>query len=254
MKNGSRLLAVSVSVLMLVSFFSVSYAKDTGKSKQNISSDQCPGCKDLIGKLLPNAPIDEVVKVTDGPIYQVVVDKKVLYTDGSRHIMLGAVMDMQSGVNITQAKFEQINRVDFSVFPLDKAILVKGNGQNKKKMLIFHDVDCPYCKKLVGEIPQISNDIDVYVYLFPLTSIHPQALDKSVTVWCSSNRAEALDRVTVTGAGITNIASCITPIPDILKLGEKYGVIGTPTIFLSNGERIGGYVSAIVINEKLSGK
>ncbi len=214
------------------------------------ASDVCTGCVDTISKLFKSSKIGDIDKITDGPLYQVVVNDKIAYTDGKRYIFMGVALDITTGQNITQAKFDEINKLDFNSFDLTKSILVKGSGNNQKKILIFHDVDCPFCKKLVGEIPAIYSDTDVYVYLFPLTSIHPGAFQKSVSIWCSKNRKEALDMVT-NGENIPN-TQCENPVQDIIGIAEKLGLSGTPVIFFSNGKRNNGYIPAEGINSFFS--
>jgi thiol:disulfide interchange protein DsbC len=105
---------------------------------------------------------------------------------------------------------------------------------------VFYDPDCPYCKRLYSELRD-SKEFTIYYFLYPLREIHPSAYDKSVSIWCSKDRAKALDKVE-SGKDIPK-KECSHPVDEIIALGRNLGINGTPTIILEDGRRISGYVS-----------
>jgi thiol:disulfide interchange protein DsbC len=73
---------------------------------------------------------------------------------------------------------------------------------------------------------------------------------KMESVWCSKDRKAA---ITQAKQG-TNVkaASCVTPIAKQYALGEQLGVRGTPAIFTTTGDYIGGYLPPQQLLEQLS--
>jgi thiol:disulfide interchange protein DsbC len=81
--------------------------------------------------------------------------------------------------------------------PLEHAIkTVRGDGS--RKLVVFSDPDCPYCKGLEGELAKIDN-VSIFTFLYPLEGLHPDAKGKAERVWCSSNRAKAWSELMATG-------------------------------------------------------
>lgn len=161
----------------------------------------------------------------------------MLYMDESgRYLLIGEIYDLKTSKNITVIRMEEINRVDFSSLPLDKAVKV---GSGKYRLAVFYDPDCPYCRRLYSELRD-SKEFTIYYFLYPLREIHPDAYDKSVKIWCSEDRAKALDEVE-SGKDIPK-KECPHPVDEIITLGRNLGINGTPTIILPDGRRITGYV------------
>ncbi len=87
----------------------------------------------------------------------------------------------------------QLNRFDWDALPLNLAFKrVKGNGS--RKLAMFSDADCPYCKRIEGEIKQL-DDVTIYTFLFPIDQLHPDAARKSTLIWCAPDQAKAWDEL-----------------------------------------------------------
>ncbi len=123
--------------------------------------------------------------------------------------------------------------------PLDKAIkVVKGNGS--RKVAIFSDVDCPYCKRLEqNELSQIDN-VTIYTFLYPLKQLHPDAAEKSKLIWCAKDRATAWNNWVFKGKLPSSAGDCKVPLETVGDLARKIGVASTPTLIFSDGKRMMG--------------
>ena len=127
------------------------------------------------------------------------VDGQVYYITGDgRYILGGPLLDVRANRDLTEARLEKISAIAFDSLPLDRAIKhVKGSGA--RKMAIFEDPDCPYCKTLEQALTGIDN-VTVYVFLCPIDQIHPDAAQKSKADWCAKDPAQAWNDIMRTSA------------------------------------------------------
>jgi thiol:disulfide interchange protein DsbC len=165
---------------------------------------------------------------------------------------MGAVLDLNAQKNLTEERMQKLTAVKFDTLPLGDAIkVVKGNGS--RKIAVFADADCPYCKKFEQELANVT-DITVYTFLYPLDQLHPEAGKKSKQIWCAPDKAKAWDDWMIKGTLPKNDGSCENPVAKTVQMGQKLGVQGTPTIIFADGRRIPGMVPAAKLEQLLSGK
>ena len=175
-------------------------------------------------------------------IYEAAVAKEVIYFDESaRFLMAGRLLDMERAVDLTEERVKDIRRIKFDDLPLDKAVkTVYGTG--KKRLAVFTDVDCPFSRRLSETLSQLT-DTTVYTFLFPLTSIHPQAKAKSEAIWCAKDSSASLTAALKGEAIAQTVANnpiCNAPVTDTIKLASTLGIAGTPTLINEAGNRISG--------------
>jgi len=190
----------------------------------------------VVQKALPRVEIQHVETLEMNPtVYIVTTSQGVLYLDGSgRYLFTGELYDLVAQENLTQAHSMGTERIRFDDLPLSAAILYK---KGKHKVAVFADPDCPFCQKLHPELRDL--DADVYVFLFPLTELHPLAYRKSVSAWCSEDRIAALN--TVMSKQSLPFRNCEHPVDRTLTLAAKLGLRATPTVILEDGSVIEGY-------------
>lgn len=138
-------------------------------------------------------------------------------------------------------KQPEMRKVDIGSIPLTGTMLV-GDAKAKHKVIVFSDPDCPYCRKLHQEMKKLTKerkDIAFYIKLFPLP-MHPNAYGKTKTVLCK-NSPKLLDDA-FEGKEIPQTDCDTKALDDNIKLAEKLGIGGTPTIILPDGRVIPGYV------------
>jgi thiol:disulfide interchange protein DsbC len=192
------------------------------------------------------APVDAITRLPVNGLYEVRAGEEVFYTDTTgNYIMIGSLVDLRTRENLTRTRIEEIKQASlpqfkFAELPLDEAVkVVKGNG--KRKVAIFEDPNCGYCKKLEKSILDVG-DVTIYVFLYPI--LGPDSLVKSKQVWCANNRAKAWNDWMQNATALVGEGSCATPLDKNLALGKKLRVDGTPTLFFSNNKRIEGTVDA----------
>jgi thiol:disulfide interchange protein DsbC len=197
--------------------------------------------------------VEMVRKTPYGGLYEVNMDGQLFYTDEKvSYFVVGNIIDAKTDRNVTQERMRDLMRVKFDSLPLEAAIKqVKGNG--KRKLVVFSDPDCPYCKKLEAELAKVS-DVTIYTFLYPLPSLHPQAIDKAKAVWCSADRLKAWDELMNKGA-VPPAANCdIAPLAKVAELGARLKVNGTPTLIFADGLRVPGMVPAAELEKLLNGE
>ena len=207
--------------------------------------------REVMKNTYPELPIKSIQKTDYNDLYEVFIGSQIIYTNDAFDFLIveGRVVDPKTKIDLTDLRLEELTRVNFNDLPLSDAIkVVKGNG--KRKIAIFSDVDCPYCKRL--EKKELSNidNITIYTFLYPL-AIHPEAEEKSKKIWCAKDRAKAWNEYIFKDKLPKNSGDCKTPINKILKLGKDLGISSTPTIILSNGKRVPGAIPYKQLEEYL---
>lgn len=201
----------------------------------------------LLAKLksaYPNTTFSRVKPTPVDGVYEVVMGKNTAYVDSSsRYFFFGHLYDMQEQKDLTedQPTPQLPEGKDFSKLPLSDAIkIVKGNGS--RTFAVFSDPDCPYCKKLEQELKSMT-DYTLYVFLMPLSGLHPDAPKKAEDMWCSKDKARAwLDYMNKGTSPVS--AKCANPISKNLALAESLGIRGTPTLIAKSGKVMPGYAPA----------
>jgi len=167
--------------------------------------------------------------------------KTVVYMDATgQYLINGHIFDTQTRTDLTAARIEALNGIDWAKLPLDKAII---SGDPKGvPVAVFTDPECPFCKKLEHVLPNVKG-LKIYTFLYPLVKLHPQSRAKSETIWCSKDRHKALQATMLDGESLKAL-TCKNPVDDIIKLGTKLGVSGTPTLFANDGRKHAGTMTA----------
>lgn len=115
---------------------------------------------------------------------------------------------------------------------------------------MFTDIDCPYCRKLHDEVPQLNEyGITVNYYAFPRSGPNTASFRKYESVWCADDQQAAMDAAKA-GRKVAD-ASCENPVREQFELGSRVGVTGTPAIVLEDGNMVRGYVPAQRLAEGL---
>jgi thiol:disulfide interchange protein DsbC len=203
----------------------------------------------------PKANVERVKKLPEIDLYQIVVARGeepiIIYTDENfRFMMQGSLVDTKSMRDINDDTVKELTAIDFNSLPLDRAIKkVKGNGS--RKVVVFSDPDCPFCKRIEQEFEKMT-DVTVYVLLYPIESLHAKAPERSRAIWCSPNRLKAWEDYMLRGTAPTAKGDCANPVADIVALGRSKGINGTPTLVFADGTRIPGALTAAQLEAQFS--
>ncbi|MCB5186329.1 DsbC family protein [Methylobacillus gramineus] len=210
--------------------------------------------KKSIEATYPKVKVESIVKTPYAGLYEVFLDGQIVYTDDKFSFLIaeGRLVEPKTKRDITGERLDELTRVDFSALPLDQAIkVVKGNGS--KKLVVFSDPDCPYCKRLEQKELTGITDVTIYTFLFPLEQLHPDAGNKSRAIWCAPDRAKAWQDWVLNGQLPKAQGTCDTPIEKVAELGKKMNVTSTPTLIFADGKRMLGAYPAKDIEKAMAG-
>jgi thiol:disulfide interchange protein DsbC len=93
---------------------------------------------------------------------------------------------------------------------------------------------------------------NVTIYTFPTPILSPNSADKAIAAWCAEDRAAAWDKLMSGGALAQGAAACPHPLASVAALAKRFEITSTPVIYLGDGRRINGFVSADSLEKALS--
>jgi thiol:disulfide interchange protein DsbC len=251
---------LGLSGLGLISF-SLSYA--------------CPTPQQLEPLLNKKQSIFKVEKIEPSPVKgvcQVITELKgfenkpkiVLYVDETgRYIFLGArngltfIYDLKKDKNLTAEVLEEINKLSSKdVKNLDKYVAFT-YGNKGKVIYLFTDPECPFCQKLEPTLKKLADEgkIQIKVILYPLP-FHAHAKEKAIAMVCHNIGWKGLQNKYWNNINMENLSKWQCEkgkklVEESIKIGNKYGITGTPTIITQDGKKIVGALPEPVIKKEL---
>ena len=205
-----------------------------------------------IAERLPDFPkIDEVTKTPIPGVYELRVGTELVYSDErGEHIIQGALIDTRTGVNLTEARIDKLTAIDFANLPLKDAIVFK-QGTGARKLVVFADPNCGYCKKFEREILQVK-DVTVYTFLYSI--LGGDSPEKSRNIWCAKDNTSVWREWMVNGTVPPRaMAQCDAgALQRNLAMGKKYRVNGTPALVFEDGKRVPGALPPAQIEAQLT--
>ena len=211
--------------------------------------------RQAVQTLAPGAKVTNIVKSVLPGLQEVTLEgpqgPMVVYADDKgEYILAGDLLDVKNRRNLTKERMDKLTEVKWDTLPLDNAIkVVRGDG--KRKLAVFSDPDCPYCKKAEQEFAKLDN-VTIYVFPYPLP-MHTDAGRKAKLVWCIKDRSKAWLDLMLKGKVPEGKTDCDNPVDENLALGNKLRVDGTPALIFPNGKRVPGYVDAGRLESLLNG-
>lgn len=178
-------------------------------------------------------------------------DAAYVFADG-KYAVLGDLYETSSDNNLTEAHRRDERLKLLSAIP-ESQMVVFGPATAKHTITVFTDMDCQYCRRLHSQIAQINQlGIRVRYIAYPRTGPNTESWAKAEQVWCSTDRQSALTQAKL-GKPLSTKVCKDNPVQAEYALGEKFGLQGTPTIVLANGDIIPGYLEPQDLANQLKG-
>lgn len=237
-----------MKIKSFITMIGLTLAVATPSFAQDVSASVLAKLKELY----PSTQFTGIRKSEVDGIYEVMMRNNVAYTDKTgRFFMFGHLWDMQERTDVTAERLADANKVDFDSLPLSDAF-VRVKGKGKRRIALFSDPDCPYCKRLEVELAKL-DDITIYTFPYPLDQLHPDAKRKSVAIWCAKDQGKAWDEFMQIGKITPLEVNCENPVERNIALGNSMGINGTPTMILSNGHKLSGALPADQLEKAIQG-
>jgi len=234
MKNPLRGLAA----LFLAAAFASPALADEASIRKNIA------------ERLPDFPkIDEITKTGIPGIWELRVGTDVLYSDeNGSYLIQGELVDTKTRVNITEQRVAKLTAIDWKNLPLKDAIVWK-QGSGERKLVVFADPNCGYCKKFERDLQEVKN-VTVYTFLYPI--LGGDSPEKSRRIWCAKDNTKAWRDWMIKGTPIENAPDCdASALQRNFAFGKKHRINGTPGLVFEDGSQRAGALNAEAIEKML---
>jgi len=203
------------------------------------------GVDDTIRKaikgILPDVTVDSITPAPIAGLSEVLIGAKLFYvTNDGKYIFDGTLIEMATRTDLSEKRLSsvrheligKVSEKDMIIFPASKP---------RHTLTVFTDIDCGYCRKLHKDIAKYNDEGITVRYLpFPRSGPDTPSYYKAVSVWCSSDRQDALTRAKA-GEELPR-STCDNPVLASLALGHEMGVSGTPSLLLEDGQLLPGYL------------
>jgi thiol:disulfide interchange protein DsbC len=206
-----------------------------------------------LAERIPALPkIDEVRPTPVAGIFEVRYGGgEIFYSDATGdHIFVeGAMVATATMSNLTEARLDKINAIDFAALPLKDAITLK-QGSGERKMAVFVDPNCGYCKRFERDLTTIK-DVTIYTFLMPILGADSKT--KSRDIWCAGDSPKVWRGWMLDGKAPPKAAAqCDSAaVERNLALSRQYRINGTPAVVFADGTRRPGAISAEMVEKLL---
>ncbi len=198
----------------------------------------------IVKKIVPNGTVAEIKVSPLKSVWQIDVDagegkRGSLYLDFSKKFLIaGQIVPVES-----IGKQPPARKVDVSRIPLDDAFIL-GMATAKKKVIVFTDPDCHYCRQLHTIMKQVTakrDDIAFALIMHPLP-MHKDSPKKAQTIICTKS-LDILDDA-FSGKPVPEpSATCTADAVERSKaLAKSLDFSGTPTLVRDDGVVLSGYL------------
>ncbi len=262
-----KILICTVAMLLVSSVASAM----TG-SKDGCGSQECSKCHSLsvdeANKLLGFAgvKVKSVKPAYSSGLYEIFFEKDggkgIVFIDyGKKHLIQGQIISLKTMEPVAAHEKEfprpkQFTGLDPKLIPVKHAV-VMGNAKAVKKLYIFTDPDCPYCRSLHSVLQQLEKqmpDLAINIMLFPIPQLHPESYDKCRKI-ISTQRRDLLDTA-FNGKAISKPKGNEgkSAVDAIIKFAGEQGINGTPMILLQDGKLYQGPRTVEDIKKAVDGR
>ena len=203
-----------------------------------------------LSERIPQIPrIEEITRSPMAGLYEIRLStNEIYYSDAEGNFLIqGSLIDTKSKRNLTEEREAKLSAIDFGTLPFKDAItIVRGNG--KRKLAVFQDPNCGYCKRFERDLAKVDN-ITIYLFWYPI--LGDDSMTKSRNVWCAKDPAGAWSQVMTKEQTIPNANCNIAAIERNVEFGRKFKITGTPTLIAQDGARVPGAINTMQIEKML---
>ena len=205
-----------------------------------------------LAQRLPDMPrIDEVSRTPMAGLWEVRMGAELLYTDAEGNYLIdGTLIDARTRANLTKERVDKLTAIAFDDLPLKDAMVIR-QGDGSRRLAVFADPNCGYCKQLERDLLALPN-VTIYTFLYPI--LGPDSTAKSRAIWCAKDAMKAWRAWMIDGAAPPRaMGTCDTAALDRNAVfGRKYRINATPALVFEDGRRSSGALPAAELSRRLT--
>jgi len=242
MKSYNRIMIMALVVLFPISSFAFP-AKKGDKACTECHKLDKKDAEAIVRKIAPAGKVTDIKMAPIKGVWQIEVDagdgkKGLLYLDFSKKYLLAQVVPVES-----IGKQQPARKVDVSKISLDDAIIL-GTATAKKKVIVFTDPDCPYCRQLHEIMKQVvakHSDVSFALIMNPLP-MHKDSPKKAQTILCTKSVAVLDDAFSGKAVPEPEATCTAAAVERSMALARSLEFSGTPTLVRDDGMVLSGYL------------
>ena len=193
-------------------------------------------------ELNPELAPDRIRPAPVPGLHEVLYGAQVYYItgDGKYLISGGELIDLDNRISLTEASRAAVRTELLEAYGADKMLVFPAVASSRHAIVVVTDIDCPYCQRFHEHMEEYNaSGIEVRYLLYPRAGEESESYRKSVSVWCSPDRRDALTRAKRLEP--VPPRTCANPVAEHMDLVDQIGVRSTPSIFLPDGRLVRGY-------------
>lgn len=233
MKYISRVLPIALMLFaMTAASFSLA-AEDADEGAARVRAS--------LKVLIPHLQVDRISKTPIPDLYEVAFGSHLVYVTGDgKYLLQGKITDLETREAITEKREQALKQAVLKGLD-EKDMIVFGDKDLPYTVTVFTDIDCGYCRRLHSQIAEYNKlGIRIRYMAYPRAGPGSQSEKEAVAVWCSDDRKAALT-LAKNGSKVP-YRKCKNPVRAQYKLGQDFGISGTPALVMQDGEVLPGYV------------
>jgi thiol:disulfide interchange protein DsbC len=255
-KKSNMLLLLFGGLLLLAPAGAQAFPPDKTGNCLDCHKLEKKDAEDIIKKLLPAATVMDIKMSPVKGFWAIEVEmngqRGGIYLDFSRKFLSSQLVPVEIAIRQAQQQAKP-QKIEFSKVSLKDAVVL-GAKNAKKKVAVFSDPDCPYCRKLHEEMKQViakRKDIAFHLLVYPLP-MHKDAYPKAQAVLCEKSAALLDDAFS--GKAVPEPKCSNEVLERILAMGKDLNISGTPTLIREDGTLMSGTMPADKLIEWIDGK
>lgn len=190
------------------------------------------------------------VEISDSPlagIKTVIAQQGIMYmSEDGKYILQGNLYELTD-----RGPVDLSGKLLFSKVENLKDEMIIYPAKNEKYVVtVFMDITCHYCHLLFEQVKEYNEKgITLRFLAFPRNGTESKTAQQMEAIWTAKDRNLALNDAE--NGKLPSELKTANLVKKHYNLGVQYGVRGTPSIVLPNGELLGGYLKPDALLEVL---
>ena len=195
--------------------------------------------------------VGEVSKTSIAGLYQITSNQGIFYVseDGTR-LIAGNLFDLtdEQPTNLTEQAMANLRQQELQ--KIEDEMVVYPSSKEKYQITVFTDTTCGYCQRLHENLGQyLDKGITVRYLAFPRGGLNSKGGQQLQSVWCAEDPKKAL--TAYKNGDSVDSPACDNPVEKHYRMGQAFGVTGTPAIILPDGRMLPGLRTADALLEAM---